>query len=201
MEISPYMLFLLLVYSFLFGMAAGVFNDVNRITRAILGVRYPSRSFERLYSLKLPFIGALGDKRSESKLKETLLSVVIFIQDILLFVFIGCGTAVLNYYLNRGQFRLYTIVAVAAGFAVYYFTLGKLVIFLSQGIVFLLRAVFNIGVYILSRPFVWVFLAVKKSVIYCYKKVSHAIAKKKIIGYNKKRRAELLALAQKGFIE
>ncbi|MBE6530747.1 MAG: hypothetical protein E7679_01455 [Ruminococcaceae bacterium] len=201
MEISPYMLFLLLVYSFLFGMVSGAFNDVNRITRAILGVRYPSRSFERLYSVKLPFVGALADKRKEGKLKRGVLSAIIFIQDILLFAFMGCGTAILNYYLNRGQLRLYTIVAVAAGFAVYYFTLGRLVIFLSQGIVFLLRAVFGIAVYIISRPFIWIFSFVKRVVVDCYKKISDAIAKKKIISYNKKRRAELLALAQKGFIE
>lgn len=201
MEISPYMLFLLLVYSFLFGMAAGVFNDINRITRAFLGVRYSSRSFDKLYSLKLPFVGALGDKRKEGKLKRGLLSVIIFFQDILLFAFMGCGTAILNYYLNRGQFRLYTIAAVAAGFVVYYFTLGKLVIFLSQGIVFLLRAIFGIAAYIVSRPFVWIFSIVKRGVLYCYKKISYAIAKKKIISYNKKRREELLTLAQKGFIE
>ncbi len=195
------MLLLLLIYSFLFGMSAGVFNDVNRIVRAFFGVRYSGRSFERLYEMKLPFVGSLGVKSEAKKIRKGLLSVLIFFQDILLFAFLGCGTVILNYYLNRGQFRLYTIAAVAAGFALYYFTLGKLVIFLSEGIIFFVKASIRIIFYVISRPFalaarlfVRIFEAIRK-------KIASALAKKQMIRYNKRKQAEILESSRRGFLE
>ena len=51
------MLTLLLVYSFIFGMAAGVLNDINRIVRALLFTDRSGR-FERLYEIKLFLVGS-----------------------------------------------------------------------------------------------------------------------------------------------
>ena len=39
MEISPYMLSLLLLCSLVFGVSAGAVNDINRIIRVALGMR------------------------------------------------------------------------------------------------------------------------------------------------------------------
>ncbi len=199
MEISPYMLMLLLIYSFLFGMSAGALNDINRIIRALLGVRYSAKRFDSLYAIKLPFVGALGSGREKKGVRRGLMSAVIFFQDILLFAYLGCGTVILNYYLNRGQFRLYTIAAVAAGFAVYYFTLGKIVIFLSEGIIFFVRAGVRIAAYLVSRPFVFLWRTGAKIFGKIYKKITSGIAKRKIIRYNKIKREELLGLSSRGF--
>ena len=201
MEISPYMLTLLLIYSFLFGMSAGAFNDISRIIRAFLGVRYSKRSFERLYAIKFPFVGPLNSERPERVWNRRALSVLIFFQDILLFVYLGCGVVVLNYYLNRGQFRLYTIAAATVGFVVYYFTLGRIVMLLSEGIIFILRALFKIFFYIISRPFVFVFGLVLRILRKLAKKLRRAIEKKRSMRYNKEKRTELLALSERGFLE
>ena len=56
MEISPFLLAKLLLYSFFLGILIGVFYDVNRIIRIFLGERYSEGHFERLYSIKLPFL-------------------------------------------------------------------------------------------------------------------------------------------------
>ncbi|MBO5415807.1 MAG: spore cortex biosynthesis protein YabQ [Clostridia bacterium] len=199
MEISPYMLTLLLIYSFLFGMSAGALNDINRIIRALMGIRYSAKSFERLYSIKLPFVGVLERGSEKKRVKRWIEAVLIFLQDILLFAYLGCGTVILNYYLNRGQFRLYTIAAVAAGFAIYYFTLGKLVIFLSEGIIFFVRAAVRIILYLVSRPFVYLGRVVVKILRTLRKKIASGIAKKRIMRYNKTKRRELLELSRKGF--
>ena len=200
MEISPYMLMLLTVYSFLFGMSAGAFNDINRIIRGFLGVRYSKKSFDKLYTIELPFVGALSRSDEETKTKKKLLGVLIFLQDILWSVYIGYGTVILNYYLNRGQFRLYTIVAVLAGIAAYYFTVGRLVILLSEAIIFFIKASLKILLWLISRPFVVIGGRIIKGVKKLCKKISSAIAKKKNIRYNKKRREELAALAEHGFL-
>lgn len=201
MEISPYRLFLLLVYSFLFGISAGVFNDINRIVRALLGNRYSGKNIDRLYDISLPFIGKLSRSEADKKLKRRLMSLLIFLQDIALFFYLGCGVVILNYYMNRGQFRLYTIAACLFGALLYYFTIGKLVIFLSEGVVFFIRAVFGILIYLISRPFVWMFCAVRKILLGVCKKIYEAIAKRSILRYNKKRVAELEKLSESGFIE
>lgn len=199
MEISPYMLMLLLIYSFVFGMSAGVFNDINRITRAMMGVKYSGKAFERLYRIELPFVGRLSSSGKEKRLKRTVESAVIFLQDILLFAYLGCGTVILNYYLNRGQLRLYTIAAMAVGFAIYYFTLGRLVIFLSEGIIFFIRAALKISFYVASRPAVWLWHGMRKICLSICKKIYSTIAKKRIMRYNKSKREELLTLSARGF--
>lgn len=199
MEISPYMLTLLLIYSFLFGMSAGALNDVNRIIRALMGVRYSAKSFARLYAIKLPFVGTLERGGKKKRVKRGIEAALIFIQDILLFAYLGCGIVILNYYLNRGQFRLYTIASVAVGFALYYFTVGKLVIFLSEGIIFFVRAAVRIVLYLVSRPFIYLWRTVVKILRSLWKKIASGIAKKRIMRYNKAKRRELLELSRKGF--
>ncbi|MBQ8140200.1 MAG: spore cortex biosynthesis protein YabQ [Clostridia bacterium] len=200
MEISPYMLFLLLVYSFLFGMAAGAFESVNKIIRALLGVSHVGRHFEKLYDMRLPLVKRVNAGSGERKIKKGLALVLIFFQDFLLLIFLACGTVILNYYLNRGQFRLYTIAAVAAGFAVYYFTIGKIVAIISEGIVFFIKAALKIMLYVVSRPFFFVWRGISKIARIIVKNISLVLAKKKIIRYNRDRRKELFSLAERGFM-
>ena len=159
MEISPYMLMLLLIYSFVFGVSAGAFNDINRIIRAFLGVSYSRCGFEKLYTKKLPFLRKPLERKRVGAAKRKLLSVIIFFQDILLFVYLGGGVVVLNFYLNRGQFRLYTIGAALAGLALYYFTVGKIVMLASEAIIFFIRATLKVVLFIIFRP---VFLIFRK---------------------------------------
>ena len=66
MEISPYMLSLLLLYSLIFGMSAGAVNDVNRILRIALGIRNTEgeqkrRGVSRMLSAASALWIALGD--------------------------------------------------------------------------------------------------------------------------------------------
>ncbi len=187
MEISPYMLLLLLIYSFFFGMFAGVFQNLNKALRVLFCLDGGHGKCAKLYELKVPFVGVLKRPCSDIRAKRIFLSVLIFFQDILLFALLGFGTVVLNYYLNRGQFRLYTIASVAAGFAVYYFTLGKLFSFLLEIAAFIMRASIKIILYILSRPFVPIWKKISERSTKINKNISYALAKKKIIRYNKKR--------------
>ena len=141
MEISPLLLSLLLLWSAVFGAVLGMINDVNRIIRVFLGVRYTQNGFERLYKYPLPILKKpLGELKTLPK--RGFVSVIIFLQDLLFFIIAGVGVAILNYEFNEGKFRIFTLLAILVGFLLYYFTIGKLVILASELIVFSIKAIF-----------------------------------------------------------
>jgi hypothetical protein len=152
MEISPIRLFYLLLSSFFLGVGVGAVYDVHRIVRIFFGVQYSKKRPSELLLRPLPMVGRpLGEIR-QRKWKNCFLSVLIFLQDVFFFCLAGVGIVILNYAYNDGQFRFYTVVALLFGFLSYYFTIGKLVIYLSEWIVFFLRAAFSILFFLLFAP-------------------------------------------------
>ena len=184
MEISPYMLSLLLLCSLVFGVSAGAVNDINRIIRVALGMR--ERTGE-------------SEKRIRARVAEALTVVFVALQDILLFAYMGVGVVVLNYYLNRGIFRIYTVAATALGFALYYFTLGRVVIRLAEVIIRVVRGLIIRTLRILTAPFRFVFGIFLGLIKKLCEKIRFALAKRKILRYNKIKREELHSLAARGF--
>lgn len=184
MEISPYMLSLLLVYSFIFGISAGVLNDLNRILRIALGMRNVKQD---------------RNKSGARRLCSAMSIVLIAIQDIVLFAYLGVGVAVLNYYLNRGIFRIYSIAATAVGFVLYYFTLGRAVLFFAERIIRALRFVIGWILRIVFAPFRFVCRLLLRAAKKLFEKFRFALAKRKIMRYNKIKREELRALSRCGF--
>ena len=179
------MLSLLLVYSLIFGASAGVLNDVNRIVRIALGVQVAS------------------GERSRRGLHRACAAVSVFfiaLQDVLLFLYMGIGVAVLNYYLNRGIFRIYSIASAALGFAFYYFTLGRVVMFFAERILRALRAGLGFVWRIATAPLRFAFRVLLRALKKLFGKFRFALAKRKIMRYNKIKREELRALAGRGFV-
>ena len=200
MEISPYFLSLLVLYSFLFGGVVGVLNDLHRLTRILLGVRYSQKRFERLYQARLPLVGRSVGEIGTGGFRRIALPVLLFLQDVLLFSFAAVGVAVLNFYFNHGQFRIYTVVAVLLGFLLYYFTVGKLVMLFSEGIVCLLRMALTIFLFLVTRPFVYLWrgiCAVSEKIV---RKIREAIANRRKKVYNIRVSRQLLKEAENGFL-
>ena len=184
MEISPYMLSLLLLYSLIFGVSAGAVNDINRIVRIAIGLR-----------------NTTGESRARrvGRIYDSLGVVLISIQDILLFAYMGVGVAVLNFYLNRGIFRIYSVFATAVGFTLYYFTLGRVVMFFSERIIRAIRFVLGRILKIVSAPIRFLIRLLYGGAKKLYEKSRFAIAKRKIMRYNKIKREELMGMASCGF--
>ncbi len=200
MEISPYFLTLLVIYSFLFGAVVGVLNDFHRLTRILFGVRYSKKRFERLYTARLPLLGRSVGEIGAGKIKKITLPVMIFLQDVLLFVFSAVGVAVLNYYFNYGQFRIYTIAAMLLGFAIYYFTVGKLVMLFSEGIVCLARIALTMLFFLLSRPFVLLGQMLRGIIRKITDKIREAIANRRKKLYNIHMIDRMMREAASGFL-
>ncbi len=200
MEIVPIRIFWMTVASLIFGAAMGIVNDLNRCIRSSLGVNYIKERRFSLEELRLPIINrALGPIKN-SKLKNRLLPVIIFFQDVFFFVLAGAGVAILDYYFNSGRARIYTPVAATVGFVVYFFTLGRLSPYFFRGVIFCLRAVGAVAFEIIYRPlrhFV-VFLGnfTKKIRII----VNKTIAKKQKMVYNNKKKKVAMKDAAQGFL-
>ena len=109
MELSPILLSKLLFYSFLWGLALGAVNDVSRIIRVFFGVRYSIKRFNKLYSaIKFEW-------KREAKRNDVILNTVIFLQDFFLMLMAAGGIVVLNFYLNYGDFRIFTVFVMLIG--------------------------------------------------------------------------------------
>ena len=200
MEISPYLLFCLLISSVLFGVAVGVLNDAHRLTRVLLGVRYGGRRFDRLYTMRLPFVGKTLGEQKEGKGTRIALPILIFAQDVILFGFAGVGTVLLNFYYNNGQLRLYTVAGLILGFVLYYFTLGKLVMLLSEGIVFFVRAFLTVLLWLFSRPLVFFVAFLGKNTKKLHEKFKKTIANKRKRVYNIYKVKKVLEEADRGVL-
>lgn len=200
MAISPVLLFWLLVCSFLFGVAMGVMNDLFRISRVLLGVRYVGKRLDCLYERPLPILKRPLRTATESKVAHRVLPILIFAQDVFLLCSAGVGTVILNYYFNHGKFRLYTVVALLVGFVLYYFTVGKLVTAVSEIIVFGVRALVSILMFLIFRPFVTFFDFLEKYIKKISKNIKKTIANKRKRVYTISKEAILRKRAKIGFL-
>ncbi len=168
MEISPILLSKLLFFSILFGIFMGCLNDINRIVRVFLGERYSKRSFEKLYNF------FRMSQEMPKKKNQTLFNTVIFFQDIIFMIMAAIGLVILNFYLNDGHFRVYTVFSAFIGFLIYFFTFGKAVIGVSEPIVIILRFAIITLVKMIIMPFKLFGLFVLRT----NKKISYMIIKR-----------------------
>jgi len=200
MEISPILLLWLLVASLAFGVGMGVLTDLHRLVRVGLGARYSQKTLKWLYEKPLPVVGHPLRRRARGKLSRIALPILTFVQDLLWFVIAAVGIAILNYWFNQGRFRLFTVLAMLVGFAVYELMIGKLVMRVSESIMDCVRAIGCVLFALISRPivrFVDFFVNFAKKIV---KKVQNTLAKKRIRVYNKNKKKDVLRQAEQGFL-
>ena len=128
------------------GISLGIFYDCFRILRIICGMdggkkkeekehkktNSPiKRMVERILSIDL---SSKQNNRvpKHGKVFSVITHILVFFEDILFFLVAGCVISVLIYYTNDGIFRLMALFGVMCGFFAYYFTVGKIVIHLSD---------------------------------------------------------------------
>ena len=152
MEIFPMRIFQMLICALCFGAAVGAINDANRLIRALMGERYEGSGFQKLRKIKLPVIGDGDTPRERSRCGAFFFSLTVFFQDVLLLFSAGLGSVIINYYFNDGRLRIYAPATVIVGFIIYYFTIGRAVIFCSELIIFVLRWLFSAFLFIFYLP-------------------------------------------------
>jgi hypothetical protein len=139
MEISQITLAIMLLYSFLFGIAVGILYDVNRVVRVLFGVRYSKKAYSRLYSLRLPISKKnvlIGSSKGFWQ------SLVINLGDALCVLVATVGAILINYGYNSGRFRFFTVAALIVGFVIYRFSIGRILIFVTEPLAFICKYIF-----------------------------------------------------------
>lgn len=152
MELHPTLLLRLLLASFFFGAVAGVLYDTVRLQRVLLGIcRYSSAEAAPVFR---PKFCRARRKKPKSERRRKAEALLLAVQDIVFCICVGAMVAVLLFYRNEGEFRGFVLVGVVLGFTAYYFTVGKLIVWGSEYVIFALRTALLYAVYYLTLPFV-----------------------------------------------
>lgn len=136
MEISQITLLRLLIYSFLFGAIVGVLYDANKVIRVLFGVRYTKKLYSKLYALKRPITKKGVNIGSGKGICQ---SIVVNVGDFLCVIIAAIGAILLNYGYNSGRFRIFTLAAIALGFFIYRFSIGRAIIFFAEPVAFICK--------------------------------------------------------------
>ena len=149
MEVSMVSQLMVAVLSSLVGIFLGALYDIIRIWRAFLGIVYVNKVTGRLQNIKLPFI------RNPIANKKHMVAenVVMFFTDIVYFLVATLVLVLFVYRVNQGIIRWYIFVGALLGLLIYYVTLGKLVISVSEYIVFFIKVAFSYVTFLISSPF------------------------------------------------
>ena len=156
--------------SLVLGIVFGAIYDIVRIWRTFLGIDYESKGVERLRRLKFPLIkNPLTKKEKQGKLAQ---GIVLFITDIIYFLAITIIMIIFVYYVNSGVVRWYIFIGAMLGLLIYYFTVGKIVISVSEYIKFGIKVVMSYLVYFILRPFAPIVNFLKTKIIKIREKIS-----------------------------
>ena len=196
MEIYPEVLWRLLWYSFFGGVLLGALYDTLRLSRVLLGVchyvdispkmRVPSPFRER----------ARSPRKRSAVFREVLLA----LEDLGFCLAAGAVMMLLLFYGNDGGFRGFVLLGLLAGFLLYYATLGALVVRVSEHLVFWLKTAILYAVFYITRPFLFLFRLVRNAVRRAYGSVSRRVILRRLRRYDEKKRKELFAMSEQGFV-
>ena len=114
-DLSQQTLIQLLVGAFLLGVVHGLLYEAIRFVKILLGVRY----------------GELAKKSTQSRAKGVLIFAVTLVGDVTFWIMFALSSLLLTYNVSGGVFRGIVYIAMLAGGAAYYMTLGRLMLALS----------------------------------------------------------------------
>ena len=201
MEISPILLFTLLFYSFVWGIMIGVLNDINRILRTLIYNENISPRMQKYYDIKLPLVNfTLRDRLSSKKKIKPTYALLLFVQDLGIVLVYVIGLLFLNYSLNKGNFRFFTVITSVIGILLYYFTAGKLIFSLSEFICFAIKVAVTFILFVIFSPFVYILTKIQKNFEKIYIFFQKSIAKYIKKSYNNYKEKELLRWSENAFL-
>jgi len=137
-DLSQEVLLALLIKSFIAGVALGVLYDFIRAFKMFFGVRYARPIVKRSVAVRV------------------LAYIVTFLTDILFWIVVGVTSILLMYGVGGGVFRGLTYFGLAVGGLLYYFSIGRLVLKVSEAAVIFVKRAVRRSARILAKPLVWV---------------------------------------------
>ena len=184
------------------GVFFGFVYDIFRILR-ISRIPYlaPKGKF---YELITPKKQAEKQRKKPPKkifaLSDTVLT---FIEDIIFWIVASLGEILFIYHVNGGVIRVYFILCTFAGAALYFFTAGKITMYFSVRIIFLIRCLLYWTFYIIIYPVRLILLFTKNTLVFIaditVKPIIQKTRKHRAKVYSRKRILRILAQSKKGF--
>ncbi len=191
METNPYLLWQLLVSSFFGGVLLGAVYDTMRLSRVLFGVcHYVDISLNR--NIRSPFSKQLPNRKASPIFAAFLLT----LQDILFCLLAGILIAILLFYGNNGNFRGFVLFGILAGFLLYYVTIGKLLIRVSEYVIFAVKVAALYAAYYVTRPILLILRVAKKM----YVAIWGRFCMYRIRRFDAAKREMLLKLSDMGFV-
>lgn len=160
------------------GIIFGIIYDIFRILRiSRMPYLFPKG---RLYDIiKIP---ENHRATKPSKLKKMIFlsaNTITMIEDILFCIIISLAEILFIYHINGGEIRIYYFIFTFIGASIYFFTVGKTVMYFSVRIIFLIRCLLYWSVYIIIYPIRKIFLIFKKLVEFIIQNIITPIIDKK----------------------
>lgn len=199
MEVSMTALALSLFWALAAGAFLGAVYDVIRIQRMFFGVTYGSGSAAKLKEIKLPLISkykfaSSRDKKQRSKrTSDVALNIMIFFGDLLFCIFSSLVCVVFIYHANAGKARWIVFFGFLLGFLAYYFSIGRLVTFFSQYIVFAIRSAVKYLLFFTVVPIKFALSGAARFASYVYYQIKAKI-------YTKTEMKKIMEASKIGFI-
>ncbi len=182
------------------GVFFGVLYDVFRILRVARvpniipqGRFYKKISIpnDKMHRKNIKYIFRLSDRA------------LTFIEDIIFWILITLGEMLFIYHVNGGEIRIYFFLLTLLGTSLYFFTAGKVVMYFSVRIIFIVRCLLYWTFFVIIYPIKKIFCLFKRISKFIYSKavvpVLKCIYNKREAAYSARECARLLAAAEKGF--
>ena len=150
-DLSQQTLIRLLVGAFLLGIVHGLLYEAIRFVKILLGVRY----------------GELAENTTHSRARGVLIFAVTLFGDVMFWLIFAASSLLLTYNVSGGVFRGMVYIAMLAGGAAYYLTLGRLMLALSIRLDRLIKKIAVFIIRILLIPIRAIFSFIIKKSIFC----------------------------------
>lgn len=188
--------------AFVLGIVFGVIYDIFRMIRiSRIPCLAPQGKFYEF--VKIPEKRCAKSKKRKNIFFAFSDAVLTFIEDIIFWLIISAGEILFIYHVNGGVVRIYFVVFTFIGAALYFFTIGKITMYFSVRIIFLIRCLLYWSFYIIIYP-VRMFGILLENIAkllwnITFMPLSKAIETRRSKIYSKKRISHILTQSKKGF--
>ena len=152
MGISQNQEFAAVFYMFLCGILCGSLYDIIRISRVFLRLSSYTCIGGKLSAIHLPLIGC-SVPLCKRNFSHCLTNILLGAGDTLFGVISGCLFSVFLAHFADGVFRWFFAISAVIGFVLYYLTLGRLIMSVSEIIVGVIRIIFRYCIWGILLPF------------------------------------------------
>ena len=178
MEISPVLLFKLLLLSFGWGILVAVINDINRFFRIFIGIEDISENSKKYYSKKLPIVKrSFFDIYNKRRKSNGIGFFLVCMQDVCLAFVYVIGLVLLNYSFNSGEFRFFSIPISIIGGVVYRFTIHGFAFRILEIVDCFVKKVLFLTFYLFFRPLGYILTKIRNFLKKIYTFFQKSLAK------------------------